>query len=110
MASAFKTATEANVGTSLTTVYTCPSNTTVTIIGMYLCNQSGGAVEADVEFYDASTTTHVGIVSGIEIPGQSTLAPIGGDAKVVLEAGDAIKVESNIADSVDVVLSYLEQT
>ena len=110
MASAFKTATEANVGTSLTTVYTCPSNTTVTIIGMYLCNQSGGAVEADVEFYDASTTTHVGIVSGIEIPGQSTLAPIGGDAKVVLEAGDAIKVESNIVDSVDVVLSYLEQT
>ena len=46
----------------------------------------------------------------IEIPGQSTLAPVGGDAKVVLEAGDAIKVQSNIASSIDVVLSYLEQT
>jgi hypothetical protein len=110
MASAFKTATQANVGTSLSTVYTCPSNTTTTIIGLYLCNQSGGAIEASVEFYDASSTTHVGIVSGIEIPGQSTLAPIGGDAKVVLEAGDALKVQSNIVNSVDVVLSYLEQT
>lgn len=110
MASAFKTATAVNVGTSLTSVYTCPSSTTTTIIGLYLCNQSGGAIEANVEFYDASTTNHVGIVSQIEIPGQSTLAPIGGDAKVVLEAGDIIKVQSNSASSIDVVLSYLEQT
>ena len=110
MASAFKTATQANIGTSLSTVYTCTSNTTTTIIGLYLCNQSGGAIEASVEFYDASSTTHVGLVSQLEIPGQSTLAPIGGDAKVVLEAGDAIKVQSNIVNSIDVVLSYLEQT
>ncbi len=111
MASAFKTATSASIGTSLTTVYTCPSGTTSTIIGLYLCNQSGGAIEANVEFMDASSSNaHFGIVSQIEIPGQSTLAPIGGDAKVVLEAGDAIKVQSNIASSIDVVLSYLEQT
>ena len=110
MAANFKSVAAASVGTSLTTVYTCPSATTVTIIGLYLCNQSGGAIEANVEFYDASSTTHIGIVSQIEIPGQSTLAPIGGDAKVVLEAGDIIKVQSNIASSIDVVLSYLEQT
>ena len=110
MAANFKSVAAASVGTSLTTVYTCPSATTVTIIGLYLCNQSGGAIEANVEFYDASSTTHIGIVSQIEIPGQSTLAPIGGDAKVVLEAGDVIKVQSNIASSIDVVLSYLEQT
>ena len=110
MAANFKSVAAASVGTSLTTVYTCPSATTVTIIGLYLCNQSGGAIEANVEFYDASATAHIGIVSQIEIPGQSTLAPIGGDAKVVLEAGDAIKVQSNIASSIDVVLSYLEQT
>ena len=110
MAANFKSVAAASVGTSLTTVYTCPSATTVTIIGLYLCNQSGGAIEENVEFYDASYTTHIGIVSQIEIPGQSTLAPIGGDAKVVLEAGDAIKVQSNIASSIDVVLSYLEQT
>ena len=111
MAGNFKSVAAASVGTSLTTVYTCPSATTVTIIGLYLCNQSGGAIEANVEFMDASASNaHFGLVSQIEIPGQSTLAPIGGDAKVVLEAGDAIKVQSNIASSIDVVLSYLEQT
>ena len=40
----------------------------------------------------------------------SSLAVIGGDAKVVLEAGDGIRVQSNVASSIDVVLSYLEQT
>ena len=110
MASNFKTATQANVGTSLTSIFTCPSGTTATIIGMYLCNQSGGSIEGTVEFYDASTTTNVGIVNNTPIPSGTSIAGIGGDAKVVLEAGDAIRVQSNVVNSIDVVLSYLEQT
>jgi len=110
MATVFKTATAADIGTSLTTVYTCPANTTSTIIGLYLANQSGGALECSLQFYDSSSAAHISLLSSVEIPGQSTLAPIGGDAKVVLEAGDALKVQSNVASSIDVVLSYLEQT
>jgi len=94
----------------LTTVFTCPSNTVATVIGLYLANQSGGTVECSLQFYDASETAHISLLSSVEIPGQSTLAPVGGDAKVVLEAGDALKVQSNVASSIDVVLSYLEQT
>ena len=77
---------------------------------MYLCNQSGGAIEGSVEFYDASTTNHVGILSASPIPDGSTVVAIGGEGKIVLEAGDIIKVQSNVASSIDVVLSYLEQT
>ncbi len=110
MASAFKSATSASVGTSLTSVYTCPSGTTSTVIGLYLCNQSGGSIEGSVEFYDASSTTHVGILSGAPIPSGTTIVAVGGDGKIVLEAGDIIKVQSNVASSIDVVLSYLEQT
>ena len=110
MASAFKTATGKDVGTSLTTIYTCPSATTVTVIGLYLCNQSGGSIEGSVEFYDASTTNHISILSGSPIPDGSTVVAIGGEGKVVLEAADIIKVQSNVASSIDVVLSYLEQT
>jgi hypothetical protein len=110
MASTFKSATAVDVGTSLTTVYTCPSSTTSTIIGCYLCNQSGGQIEADLQFFDTSAGNHVSILFGTPIAGDSTVAAIGGDAKVVLETGDAIKVKSNVASSMDVVLSYLEQT
>ena len=36
MAANFKTATSASIGTSLTTVYTCPSAKTVTILGLFV--------------------------------------------------------------------------
>jgi len=110
MATVFKTATAADIGTSLTTVYTCPAATTSTIIGLYLANQSGGSIECSLQFYDSSSAAHISLLSAVEIPAQSTLAPVGGDAKVVLEAGDALKVQSNVSSSIDVVLSYLEQT
>jgi len=110
MASAFKTATAINVGASLTSVYTSPANTISTIIGCYICNQSGGSIEATVEFYDTSASHHATIVKSTPIPSGSTVVVIGGDGKVVLEAGDIIKVQSNVASSIDVVLSYLEQT
>ena len=110
MASAFKSASSASVGTSLTSVYTCPSSTTSTIIGCYICNQSGGQIEATVEFFDTSSSTHVALMHSTPIPSNSTQVVIGGDAKVVLEAGDIIKVQSNVANSIDCVLSYLEQT
>jgi len=110
MASSFKTATAANVGTSPTTIYTSPVGSTSTIIGMYLCNQSGGSIEANTVFSDSSSSTLVNITHNTPIPSGTSIAVIGGDAKVVLEAGDSIQVQSNIASSIDVVLSYLEQT
>ena len=79
-------------------------------IGLYLCNQSGGSIEANTVFYDASSTTLVNITHNTPIPSGTSIAVMGGDAKVVLEAGDSIRVQSNVASSIDVVLSYLEQT
>ena len=110
MASAFKTVTSVNVGTSLASVYTCPSNTTSTVIGCYVCNQSGGMIEATVEFFDSSASHHATIIKSSPIPSGTSVVVIGGDGKVVLEAGDIIKVQSHVASSIDVVLSYLEQT
>jgi hypothetical protein len=110
MASAFKTVTSINVGTSLASVYTCPSNTTSTVIGCYVCNQSGGMIEATVEFFDSSASHHATIIKSSPIPSGTSVVVIGGDGKVVLEAGDIIKVQSNVASSIDVTLSYLEQT
>ena len=77
---------------------------------MYLCNQSGGSIEANTVFSDSSSSTLVNITHNTPIPSGTSIAVIGGDAKVVLEAGDSIQVQSNVASSIDVVLSYLEQT
>ena len=58
MASAFKTATGVDVGTSLASVYTCPSSTTTTIIGLYLCNTAGADITGTCQFYNSSSNPH----------------------------------------------------
>mgnify|MGYP001489311744 CR=1 FL=1 len=65
---------------------------------------------SDFILYRPQVNKTTSILSGSPIPDGSTVVAIGGEGKVVLEAGDIIKVQSNVASSIDVVLSYLEQT
>ena len=79
-----------------TTVYTCPSATTSTIIGLYLCNQSGGQIEGTAQFFDSGTSTHVSLTHGTPIPSGTTIVAVGGDGKVVLEAGDIFNIPTGM--------------
>lgn len=103
MANTFKNYASASV-TSQTTVYTAPASTQSTVIGMTLANTANAVATASVEVTIGATTVYV--VKDAPIPIGGALVPIGGDQKVVLEAGDAIKVTSS--QTVDVLLSALE--
>jgi hypothetical protein len=112
MANAFKSETDTAIGTSPATVYTCPSSTQVTIIGLTVANIVTSQIEMDVQL-DASTRTSgaedsVYIIKDAPIPVGSSLIVIGGEQKVVMEPGDTLKVTSNTASSADVVVSLLE--
>jgi len=48
------------------------------------------------------------ILKSATIPPGGALVPIGGDQKLVLEAGDYLHVNTSIASSADVVVSVLE--
>jgi len=114
MANAFKSKTDTAVGTSAATVYTCPSSTETTIIGLTVANIVTSQIEIDVQL-DASTRTSgaqdsVYIIKDAPIPVGSSLVVVGGEQKVVMEPGDTLKVTSNTASSGDVVLSILEIT
>jgi len=114
MANAFLSETDTAVGTSAATIYTCPASTETTIIGLSISNIVTSQIEVDVQL-DASGRTSgaedsVYIIKAAPIPVGSSLLVIGGEQKVVLEPGDAIKVTSNTASSADVVLSHLDIT
>ena len=112
MANAFKSETDTAIGTSPATVYTCPSSTQVTVIGLTVAKIVTSQIEIDVQL-DASTRTSgaedsVYIIKDAPIPVGSSLIVIGGEQKVVMEPGDTLKVTSNTASSADVVVSLLE--
>jgi hypothetical protein len=106
MANTFKSNLAANIVTTGNSVYTCPSATQTTIIGVTLSNKSSGTVTANV-FLTRSAVDY-SIISNAPILSGSTLVPIGGEQKVVLQAADVLKVTTSANGSLDVIASLLE--
>ena len=109
MANTFKVKTKKNIGTADSAVYTCPGSTQTTIIGMNLANTTSSAVTSDITLLNADGDS-CKILKTAPISVGGALVAVGGDQKLVMEAGDIIQVKSSTASSVDVTLSILEIT
>lgn len=103
MANAFKNYIAASV-TTQTSVYTTPSATQTTVIGLNVANTNATAASVDIQVTSGATTIY--IVKGAPIPVGGALVAVGGDQKLVLEAADVLKVTSTV--TVDVSVSVLE--
>jgi hypothetical protein len=110
MANSFKRKLSRSIGTSLTAVgsYTVGAATEVTVIGLAVANTSASQVLVDATLNDGSNDTY--LIKEAPVPSGGSIVIIGGDQKVVLEVGDSIKIKSDTAASVDVVMSILEIT
>ena len=110
MANSFKRKLSRSIGTSLTAVgsYTVAASTEVTVIGLVVSNTTSSQVLVDATVNDGSNDTY--LIKQAPVPSGGALVIIGGDQKVVLETNDSLKVKSDTASSVDVVMSLLEIT
>jgi len=108
MANIFKSFTDTGVGTSEATVYTVPSATVSVVIGLNVANITGNQINVDLKV-DKATGDDVFLVKNIPIPNGASFEFNAGN-KFVLQTGDAIKIVSDTASSVDVIVSVLEQT
>ncbi len=106
MANTFKNYVAADVGTSASTIITASAATTV--IGMTVANLTTSPITVSV--YVTISATDYYVVKDAVVPAGGSLVPIGGDQKLVLETGDALKVISDTATSADVIASVLEIT
>ena len=104
----FKNSFSKSVGTSAVMVYTCPSATQTTLIGLSVANTTTSPITCDA--FITSSATDFFLVKSAVVPVGSSLVVVGGDQKVVLEPADALKVLTSAASSADVVVSYLEIT
>ena len=121
MATEFKKVSVANIGTSLQTIYTTPSNCDTVVIGCLVCNKHSSDITVDI-MIDVETGVTVGgttnadvyLVKGVTIPTGGSLDIINGN-KVVLantssSTGDAIRILASVNAVSDVLLSILENT
>ena len=113
MANTFKLKTKAGIDASLVTVYTVPASTTTVVIGLTIANIKGSSVTADAQIVTASSSGEnaddVYVVKDIPLPAGSSVEVMAGN-KIVLEAGDIVKVKGSVTDAVDAILSIMEIT
>lgn len=108
MANTFKSYPSKNVGTSAATIYTCPSSTQTTLIGLSVANTSSAPITCDA--YITRSAVDYYLIKAATVPVGSSLVIVGGDQKVVLEPSDVLKVVTSAASSADVACSLLEIT
>lgn len=106
MANTFKNSFAKSVGTSASTVYTTPSATQTTVIGMSVANTTANNITISV--YVTSSAVDYYLVKDAPVIAGGSLIPIGGEQKLVLEATDSLKVVSSASSSADVICSVLE--
>jgi tryptophanyl-tRNA synthetase len=106
MANTFRSNVAFDILTTGNTVYTCPAATQTTLIGLTIANKSNGTVTANA-FLRRSSVDYA-IIANAPILNGSTLVPIGGDQKVVLQDADELKVTVSSNNAVDVIASLLE--
>jgi hypothetical protein len=102
----FKSYANKNVGTSAATVYTCPSATQTTLIGLSMANTSTAPITTDA--YVTRSAVNYYLVKGATVPVGGSLVIVGGDQKVVMQAADVLYIVNSAATSGDCFASLLE--
>ena len=93
-----------NVGTSAVTLRT--ANSDDALIGINIANVTTTQILMDVFINDGSNDYY--IIKDAHIPVGSTLQVLDGGAKVVMQASDVLKVQSDTASSADVWVSVVD--
>ena len=108
MANIFKNSITGSIGTTGIKVYESPAATSTTVIGVNVANVNSQNISVSVMLTDVSLGNSVFIVKdSLVLPGSSNVL-VGGEQKLVLEAGDFLSVTSSLSNSADVIVSVLE--
>lgn len=104
MAQNFRRYTSNDVGTAAATLFTADSYDT--IVGISIANISTSSVNVSVYINDGANDIY--LVKDAPIPQGSQLQVLDGGAKYVVASGDALKVVSDTASSLDVWVSTVD--
>ena len=80
------------MGTSAATIYTCPSATETTIIGMNVANILSVSITVDIQL-ENNDGDNVYILKDAIVPVGSALVAVGGDQKIVMNASDVGRLQ-----------------
>jgi hypothetical protein len=108
MGTVFKNVLNTGLGTTPTTVVTTNGSATTTVIGMSLTNTTSSILQASVQLQDTVAGTTAYFINNLTIPPNSSARVITGGEKLNLGPLTYVIVTSNLASSIDLVMSWVE--
>ena len=93
-----------NIGTTAVTIFTANSDDAV--VGINLANVTASQINVSVFVTNSSADYY--LVKNAPIPASAALQVLDGGAKFVLQSGDALKVQSDTATSIDAWVSRVD--
>lgn len=106
---AFKSKATPNISvlaTPTTITDSVSSGNTQTIIGLSVANVITSNITMSLKLNKSGGTSSFVVKDALILPG-GALIVVGGDQKIVLEAGDSITAYASVAASSDAIISYL---
>jgi|TARA_B110000977_G_scaffold177684_1_gene234465 hypothetical protein len=107
MATTFRNKVVAGIGTARTDVLATNDNNRITVVGFSLANLTEGVVLINVEMQDADSTIGY-YAKEMVLPPNTSLRVLNGGEKLILTPNNNLFVSSNVAASIDCILSTVE--
>ena len=110
MASSFKNSIVPNIGTTETTVLSTLPNANTTVIGMSLTNLTPDIVLISIRLEDTIQNATAHFIKNVIIPPNQSLRVINGGEKLILGPSTNLKLQANVDNSLDFIMSFVEIT
>ncbi len=91
-----------------TTVYTCPTGYYAKFTVMYIHNTGGSTKHITVQWFDASASTTLDILTNYDFSSKTYLQ-FDGNAYIVFEEGDKLKITTQSASSFSFIATFEEE-
>ena len=91
-----------------TTVYTCPTGYYAKFTVMYIHNTGGSTKHITVQWFDASANTTLDILTQYDFTAKTYLQ-FDGNAYIVFEEGDKLKITTQSASSFSFIATFEEE-
>lgn len=109
MPNTFKSVFVSSVGTTSQNFYTCPLSTQTVALGLSAANTTSNPTTITFSVSRGTpTATKYNIIYNANVPVGSSLVVLGGDQKMVLQAGDVVSAQAGATGAIDVTFSILE--
>lgn len=107
MATFFRNSVIKEIGTVPVRILETGAGNRITVIGLSLANLTGGTVVVNILLQDDTSVTGY-YVKDVIIPAQSSLRAVTQGEKLILAPTNQLFVQSNVANALDAIVSYVE--